>query len=66
VVLQDGDVYGSTVNIAARLSARAGPGEMLVSKPVADRIPQPSPLEPVGAVELKGVAQPLQVWRWAS
>jgi adenylate cyclase len=66
VVFQDGDIYGSTVNIAARLSARAGPGEMLVSKPVADRIPQPSPLEPVGAVELKGVAQPLQVWRWAS
>jgi adenylate cyclase len=65
VVLQDGDVYGSTVNIAARLSARAGPGEMLVSQPVADRLPQPSRLQPVGAVALKGVAQPLQVWRWA-
>jgi class 3 adenylate cyclase len=63
VVFQDGDIYGSTVNIAARLSARAGSGEILVSKPVADRIPQPGRLEPVGAVELKGVAQPLQVWR---
>jgi class 3 adenylate cyclase len=65
VVFQDGDIYGSTVNIAARLSARAGPGEVLVSQPVADRLPQPSRLEPVGAVELKGVAQPLQVWRWS-
>jgi adenylate cyclase len=65
VVFQDGDIYGSTVNIAARLSARAGPGEVLVSRPVADRIPQPSGLEPVGVVELKGVAQPLQVWRWS-
>ena len=63
VVFQDGDIYGSTVNIAARLSARAGPGEVLVSRPVADRVPQPSGLEPVGVVELKGVAQPLQVWR---
>jgi adenylate cyclase len=65
VVFQDGDIYGSTVNIAARLSARAGPGEVLVSRPVADRIPQPSGLEPVGVVELKGVAQPLKVWRWS-
>ncbi len=63
VVFQDGDIYGSTVNVAARLSARAGPGEVLVSKPVADRIPQPNRLEPVGAVELSGVAQPLEVWR---
>jgi adenylate cyclase len=66
VVFQDGDIYGSTVNIAARLSARAGPGEVLVSRPVADRLPQPGRLEPVGAVELKGVAQPLEVWRWSS
>ncbi len=63
VVFQDGDIYGSTVNIAARLSARAAPGEVLVSKPVADRIAQPGRLEPVGVVELKGVAQPLEVWR---
>jgi class 3 adenylate cyclase len=63
VVFQDGDIYGSTVNIAARLSARAAPGEVLLSKPVADRIGQPSRLERVGLVELKGVAQPLEVWR---
>ena len=66
VVFQDGDIYGSTVNIAARLSARAAPGEVLVSKPVADRIAQPGRLEPVGVVELKGVAQPLEVWQWSS
>jgi adenylate cyclase len=66
VVFQDGDIYGSTVNIAARLSARAAPGEVLVSKPVADRIGQPGRLEPVGVVELKGVAQPLEVWRCPS
>jgi adenylate cyclase len=64
VVFQDGDIYGSTVNVAARLSARAAPGEVLVSKPVADRIAQPGRLEPVGVVDLKGVAQPLQVWRF--
>jgi adenylate cyclase len=66
VVFQDGDIYGSTVNIAARLSARAAPGEILVSKAVADRVTQLGHLEPVGAVELKGVDQPLEVWRWSS
>jgi adenylate cyclase len=63
VVFQDGDIYGSTVNIAARLSARAAPGEVLVSKPVANRLAQPGRLEPVGVVELKGVTEPLEVWR---
>jgi adenylate cyclase len=63
VVCQDGDVYGTTVNIAARLSARAAPGEVLVSRAAADRIPQPIHLEPLGPVELKGVAQPLEVFR---
>ncbi|HET7518642.1 MAG TPA: adenylate cyclase regulatory domain-containing protein, partial [Actinomycetes bacterium] len=47
MVFQDGDIYGSSVNIAARLSARAGPGEVLVSRPAAGRLPQPSGLEPV-------------------
>jgi class 3 adenylate cyclase len=38
-------------------------GEVLVSRPVADRIPHPNHLEPLGPVELKGVAQPLEVFR---
>jgi adenylate cyclase len=63
VVFQDGDVYGTTVNIAARLSARAAPGEVLVSRPAADRIPHPNHLEPLGAVELKGLAHPLEMFR---
>jgi adenylate cyclase len=63
VVFQDGDVYGTTVNIAARLSARAAPGEVLVSRPAADRIHQPIHLEPLGPVELKGVAHRLEVFR---
>jgi adenylate cyclase len=62
VVFQDGDIYGSTVNVAARLSARAAPGQVLVSRPVADQV-QPGVLEPVGVIELKGVAQPLEVYR---
>src|SRR6266700_124162 len=32
VVFRDGDYFGRTVNIAARIAARAGPGEVLVSQ----------------------------------
>ena len=63
VVFQDGDIYGSTVNIAARLSARAAPGEVLVSGPVVARLRHPERLEPLGPVELKGVALPLELYR---
>jgi adenylate cyclase len=63
VVFQDGDIYGSTVNVAARLSACAAPREILVTKLVADQISQGGRLEPVGPVDLKGLSQPLEVWR---
>ena len=31
VVFQDGDYFGRTVNLAARIAAHAGPGQVLVS-----------------------------------
>ena len=36
MIFQDGDIYGRTVNLAARLSALAGPDEVLVSAEIAD------------------------------
>jgi class 3 adenylate cyclase len=37
VVVQGGDYFGRTVNLAARIAARAGAGRVLVSEPVAER-----------------------------
>src|SRR5262245_36031905 len=36
VLRRANDLFGSTVNVAARIAARASPGQMLASKPVAD------------------------------
>jgi adenylate cyclase len=36
VLRRGGDVFGSTVNIAARLTALAGPGELLTTQQLAD------------------------------
>jgi adenylate cyclase len=64
VVFQDGDYFGRTVNIAARITDYARPGEVLVSDQVvadADRI-EPVRFGPVGPVSLKGLSAPITVY----
>ena len=36
VVRRAGDLFGSTVNIASRIAALAGPGQLLATQPIAD------------------------------
>jgi len=60
VISQDGDVYGRTVNLAARIASYAHAGQVVVSQETAQRSADPQVwFDPLGAVELKGVAQPL-------
>jgi len=63
VVFQDGDIYGRTVNVAARLSAAAAAGEVLISGYAAQQLPEGIALDDLGMVELKGLADPLQTYR---
>jgi len=62
VVFQEGDYFGRTVNIAARIAEYARPGEVLVSQEVVDVADGP-PLSfrGIGAVELKGVSGALSL-----
>lgn len=61
VVFQEGDYYGNTVNVAARIGEYARPGEVLVSQEVVDQSDVSSSIvfREVGAVELKGVLKPI-------
>jgi adenylate cyclase len=64
VVFQDGDYFGRTVNIAARITDYARPGEVLVSDQV---VADADPLEgvrfaPVGPVSLKGLSAPITLY----
>jgi class 3 adenylate cyclase len=64
VISQDGDVYGRTVNLAARIAAYARAGQVVVSEETAHRSgDRRLRLEPLGAVELKGVAEPLPLYQ---
>lgn len=60
VVFQEGDYFGRTVNIAARIADYARPGEVLVSQQVVDATDLDGVgLTAFGPIELKGVSQPL-------
>jgi adenylate cyclase len=64
VIAQDGDVYGKTVNVAARIASYAHAGQVVVSQETAQRSADPQVwFESLGAVELKGVAKPLPLYQ---
>jgi class 3 adenylate cyclase len=56
-------VTGIAVNLASRLQDMAGPGETYVSDAVQRAIAEIATSEAKGAVEIKGLDQPVQVWR---
>lgn len=62
VLYRDGDYYGREVNQAARVSARAGGGEVLVTRPVVDAAGAHLRFEHIGEVRLKGFAEPTELF----
>jgi adenylate cyclase len=56
VLYRDGDYYGREVNQAARVAARAGPGEVLVTRDVVAAAGPHLHFEHIGEVRLKGFA----------
>src|SRR2546423_6136422 len=63
-IAQEGQFVGSAVNMAARVGAIAGDGELLVSDIVRGlvRTGPPFPLVDGGEVVLKGIAEPIRVF----
>jgi adenylate cyclase len=63
-VYRDGDYFGSEVNLAHRVVARALGGEVMVTTAVADAVGGSGYLEfePIGGVELKGFPEPIELF----
>ena len=63
-VYREADYFGTDVNLAHRVVARALGGEVLVTKAVADAIGKSDYLEfdPIGATELKGFPEPADLF----
>lgn len=66
VTIQEDDLYGGGVNIAARLEALADPGQVLISDTVQSSLDGVAAGYFTGgeAHQLKNIARPVHVWRW--
>ena len=64
VVERDGDLFGGTVNIAARVAAQAAPGQILCTDAVAALLARHTPhvLRALGPVSLKNVRAPVEIY----
>ena len=64
VLFQQGDYFGQTVNVSARIADYARPGEVLVSREVAEGSRDPGvAFREMGPVDLKGVSGAVHLLR---
>jgi adenylate cyclase len=62
VLFQEGDYFGRTVNVAARIADYARQGEVLVSQDVVKASHSPGiTFAEIGPVELKGLSEPIRL-----
>jgi adenylate cyclase len=64
VMVEDGDIFGDGVNVAARLESLAEPGGICISRVVRDQIRDklPYPFEDRGEQSVKNIARPVRVY----
>lgn len=66
IVIEDGDIFGDGVNVAARLQGIAEPGGVCISDIVQQTIAErtPFPFRDMGSQRVKNIARPIRVWQW--
>jgi adenylate cyclase len=63
VVFRDGDYFGRTVNLASKITEYARPREVLVSEEVVRETEDGVRFEPIGQIALKGLLEPVPLFR---
>jgi adenylate cyclase len=59
---RDGDYYGRDVNIASRVAARSGGGEVLVTRPIVEQAGPHLAFERIAEVRLKGFSESTEIF----
>jgi adenylate cyclase len=59
---REGDYFGRDVNIAARVAARSGGGEVLVTRPIVEAAGSHLEFERIGEVRLKGFSDSTEIF----
>ena len=64
VIVEEHDIFGDGVNLAARLEALAEPGGICISRMVRDQVRDklPNPVEDMGEQSFKNIARPVRVY----
>jgi TolB-like protein len=64
VIVEDGDIFGDGVNVAARLEALSEPGGLCISRMVRDQVRDKLayPFEDLGEQSVKNIARPVRVY----
>src|SRR6202048_4682124 len=67
IIIEEHDIYGDGVNVAARLEALAEPGGICVSRVVRDQVRDKLDFifEDLGEQQVKNIARPIRVYRIA-
>src|SRR5437870_4205689 len=65
IIIDEHDIYGDSVNVAARLEALAEPGGICVSRVVRDQVRDKVDFgfEDLGEQQVKNIARPVRVYR---
>jgi adenylate cyclase len=65
IIIDDGDIFGDGVNVAARLEALATPGGICVSRAVRDQVLDKLSFafDDLGAQQVKNIVRPVEVYR---
>src|SRR5947209_12665578 len=65
VMVDEGDMFGDGVNVAARIEALAAPGEICVSASVREQVGEKLPIRfaDLGEHGVKNIARPVRVYR---
>ncbi len=63
-LITEGDVFGDTVNVAARVTSAARAGQILTTRDSVSRLPEnfEIPMRPYDNVQVKGRVQPLEIY----
>jgi adenylate cyclase len=63
MIYDEGDYFGRTVNIAARIASQAGAGQVFVGEDLLHSVsPKGFQVVEVGEFELKGIARPVKLF----
>jgi class 3 adenylate cyclase len=67
MIYDEGDYFGRTVNIAARIASQAGAGQVFVGEDLVRGVsPKGFQVVEVGEFELKGIARPVKLFQAVS